>query len=108
MPIPTLATQPSTDVDPDVVRPESTTEPIAVQQRMFKGKLKIIFWFAAAGDSAGVPEERTQQDSERFEPRWVLRQEALEILSFEDDRRVVRRVLDAVDECQGVLDEGGG
>ena len=69
LPIPTLATRPTTNEDPDVARPDFSTEPIAVQQRMVKGKLKTIFWFAAVGDSTAVPEHGTQQDGECFEPR---------------------------------------
>lgn len=49
----TLATVPTAALD------GSHTEPIAVTQREIVGKLKIIFWYVAQGDSSKARVEGT-------------------------------------------------
>ncbi|MCJ1351989.1 MAG: hypothetical protein MMC33_001973 [Icmadophila ericetorum] len=80
-------------------------EPIAVQQRISNGKLKIIFWFAAKGDSASVPKNGTQQEGEDFDARWVPKDEGLKILTFNSDCQIFAKVLDAVQEGQKMWKE---
>lgn len=89
--IDSLATSP-----PDKQRPAAITEPIAVSQRMATGALKIIFWYVAMADSTIKPEEGTQQENEDFETVWVKFADVESILSFEDDRRIASKVIEAV------------
>jgi 8-oxo-dGTP pyrophosphatase MutT (NUDIX family) len=91
--IPTLATAPvshSSGKEHD----ETITEPIAVTQRVTKDDtLKIIFWFAASGDSTGEWQEGTQEEGEEFDTVWVPAGDVLQTLSFEDDRKITEMVL---------------
>ncbi|KAK4063521.1 uncharacterized protein Triagg1_9398 [Trichoderma aggressivum f. europaeum] len=92
--IDTLATIPSSlDVS---AHPKSVTEPIAVAQRVTKGTLKIIFWFVASGDSTAAPEDRPQQENEDFDTHWVSFDQVDSTLSFDDDRRIARAGINAV------------
>ncbi|KAK2763741.1 hypothetical protein FQN54_009357 [Arachnomyces sp. PD_36] len=94
--IETLATVPESDSSKTQGKENDTlvTEPVAVQQRVTKEKtLKIIFWFAAKGDSAEKQEKRVQQEGEEFDTVWMSFEDGLKTLSFEDDRRIAERVL---------------
>lgn len=71
------------------------TEPIAVSQRITAGTLKIIFWFAAQADSRMAIVEGTQQEGEDFDPVWVDVEIVGAMLSFDDDRQVARKVVEA-------------
>ncbi|KAK1141865.1 hypothetical protein N8T08_008378 [Aspergillus melleus] len=102
LPIPTLAT-PAGDVDAVEQPSSATTEPVAVSQRLVHGKLKIIFWFAARGDSTAVPDTGTQQESEDFEPLWVDLDSGVQSLAFDDDRQIARSVINIV-STSGHLD----
>lgn len=73
----------------------ASTEPIGVTQRTTDGKLKIIFWFVARGDSTAEPEKGTQQEGEDYESLWVGFSEAKEVLTWEDDGGVAGCVIDA-------------
>ncbi|KAK2804682.1 hypothetical protein FQN50_006521 [Emmonsiellopsis sp. PD_5] len=92
--IQTLATVPTTILD-SAEKQDKITEPVAVQQRVTKGgTLKIIFWFAAKGNSAERQEKReVQQEGEDFGTVWVSFEDALGTLSFDDDRQIVEEVL---------------
>lgn len=71
-------------------------EPIAVQQRLSDGILKIIFWYVAQADSSDQPTAQTQEEGEDFEVRWVCRKDAPSTMSFEEDRKIVEKALSAV------------
>ncbi|RGP81098.1 nudix domain-containing [Fusarium longipes] len=77
-------------------RPKTTTEPIAVSQRVTKGVLKVIFWYVAMADSTIAPEEGTQQDGEDFDTAWVKFDDVESTISWEDDRQIVSKAIAAV------------
>ena len=72
------------------------TEPIAVQQRMNQGVRKIIFWYIAEIDSSSPRMNDTQEEGEEFDVEWVSVENAPSKCSFEDDRRIVEKALEAV------------
>ena len=74
----------------------SSTEPIAVQQRVSMGKWKLIFWFVATADSNVPPVHGTQEEYELFDTVWVDAAEAAGKLAREDDAEVVRTVVEKV------------
>lgn len=86
-----LATVPSNTPASDRVR--RVTEPIAVAQRVTEGKLKIIFWYIAQGDSTKARVEGTQQENEEFDPVWVPFDKVASTLSFDDDRQIANRAI---------------
>lgn len=93
MRIPTLAT-PGTD---DEQTNELNTEPIAFSQRLTDNNtIKLIFWFAAKGDSTAEPDSGTQEEGEDFDPIWVHLNSAIETLTFADDRRIAERFISLV------------
>ena len=94
LPVPTLATL-AGDVEA-VGQMSATTEPVAISQRLVHDKLKIIFWFAARGDSTAVPETGTQQEGEDFEPLWVDLDSGVQSLTYDDDKQIARAVIDIV------------
>lgn len=72
------------------------TEPVCVTQREKDGVLKIIFWYAAQGDSEASEAVRERGEGEEgFESLWVYSWDVREALTFEDDREVARLVIDA-------------
>lgn len=94
----TLATIPASDSSEkreDAVENSLTTEPVAVTQRMTKdGVLKIIFWYVASGNSAEEQEKGTQQENEEgFEARWMRSEDAVKILTFDDDKQITVKAL---------------
>ncbi|KAK2745737.1 hypothetical protein FQN55_006058 [Onygenales sp. PD_40] len=91
--IQTLATVPA--ILDSAEKHDKITEPVAVQQRVTKeGALKIIFWFAAKGNSAERQEKReVQQEGEDFDTMWVSFEDSLKALSFDDDRQLAGEVL---------------
>lgn len=62
-------------------------------ERDREGVRKIIFWFAAGGNSSAVPEERMVQEGEEFESVWVGFDEAEERITHDADREVLGAVL---------------
>ena len=94
LPIPTLATPGATaKLDCGL-----STEPVAFSQRtMGDGTLKLIFWFAAQGDSTAVPDVGTQEEGENFEPVWVGLEHAVQTLTFGDDKEMAERVIQLYD-----------
>ncbi|KAL9104007.1 MAG: hypothetical protein Q9163_000985 [Psora crenata] len=72
------------------------TEPIAVQQRMYHGVRKIIFWYVAQVDSSEQQTPHTQEEGEEFEVRWVRGEDAASTLSFVEDQRIVGKALAAI------------
>ncbi|KAL1846789.1 hypothetical protein Plec18170_008930 [Paecilomyces lecythidis] len=95
LPIPTLAT-PAAAVDDQPEDPNVVTEPVAVSHRFRNNKLKIIFWFVAQGDATATPDSGTQQEGEDFESIWIDRDQAVAILTFDDDRSIAQTVIDTV------------
>ncbi|PYI01318.1 hypothetical protein BO78DRAFT_433769 [Aspergillus sclerotiicarbonarius CBS 121057] len=74
----------------------ASTEPIAVTQRVLSDNtVKIIFWFAAEGDSMAKAETGTQEEGEEFEAGWVGWDDVQGVLTFEDDRRLAGWVVAA-------------
>ncbi|WEW61330.1 hypothetical protein PRK78_006820 [Emydomyces testavorans] len=97
--IQTLATvgDSASPAEDDKEKDRPVTEPVAVTQRVTKeGVLKIIFWFAASGDSTERPKEGTQQEDEQFDAVWVPCCDVLGTLSFDDDRQIAEKVLQHV------------
>ena len=76
--------------------PGGTTEPVAVTQRMTQGVLKIIFWYAARGDSCAIREmNTTEQDNEKYDAVWCPMDEVTQLLTFHDDKTITARVIEA-------------
>jgi len=71
------------------------TEPIARTERKSGDVLKTIYWFASSVDSQGAHQQDTQQEGEDFESVWMNPDEAIERLTYHDDREVARMVIDA-------------
>ena len=91
----TLATVPGND-DVRSAIPEGTTEPVAVTQRTTQGVLKIIFWYAARGDSCAIRQmNTTEQDNEDFDAIWCPMDEVVQLLTFHDDKTITARVIEA-------------
>jgi ADP-ribose pyrophosphatase YjhB (NUDIX family) len=76
-------------------RDEEHTEPIAITQRVTKGVLKIIFWYAASVDFRAFPDLGTQQEGENFESLWTDCRHGVTALTFADDREVARLAVNA-------------
>lgn len=72
------------------------TEPIAVQQRMNQDVRKIIFWYVAEVDSTSHRMRDTQEEGEDFDVEWVCVENATSKCSFEDDRKILAKALEAV------------
>ena len=72
------------------------TEPIAVEQRMNQDVRKIIFWFIAEVDSSSQRMSDTQEEGEDFDVEWVCIENAPSKCSFEDDRKILAKALEAV------------
>jgi len=97
LPIPTLSTSATDDTTKaDGVIP-LVTEPIAVNQRLSgpSNQLKIIFWFAAQADSTLPKRTGTQQPDEDFDTLWIPMDEVERTLTFDLDRQIARKVIDA-------------
>lgn len=95
LPTPTLATPPTATQSGSET--SAITEPVAVSQRTTDRQLKIIFLFAAKGNSPAIPDAGTQQEGEDFEPLWVKVDDAVERLTFEDDRQIALYIINASD-----------
>lgn len=92
--IQTLAT-PGAAVNPAC---ELITEPVAFSQRLTDGGiLKLIFWFAAEGDSTAAHDVGTQQEGEDFDPVWLDLENAVQALTFDDDKKIAEKVIVAYD-----------
>jgi 8-oxo-dGTP pyrophosphatase MutT (NUDIX family) len=90
----TLATLHRNDVRSAI--PGGTTEPVAVTQRTTQGVLKIIFWYAARGDSCAIRQmNTTEQDNEDFDAVWCPMDEVVQLLTFHDDKTIAARVINA-------------
>ncbi|KAG4438952.1 hypothetical protein IFR05_005578 [Cadophora sp. M221] len=71
-----------------------STEPVAFSQRtMLDGTLKLIFWFAAQGDSTAVHDKGTQEEGEDFNPIWIDLGSAVDTLTFNEDKEIANRVI---------------
>jgi len=92
----TLATLPGND-DVRSAIPGGTTEPVAVTQRTTtQGVLKIIFWYAARGDSCSIRQmNTTEQDDEDFDAVWCPMDEVDRLLTFHEDKMITARVIEA-------------
>lgn len=102
LPLKTRATLPShIAVESNRKTPILSTEPIAVTQRVTNRHLKIIYWYAATGHSTAKQQENTQQDGEDFDAVWAEENEVSQLLSFDDDRQIVERVLQEVHKLEG-------
>ena len=74
-------------------------EPIAVQTRCVgEGDIKLIWWFVAAvneGEPVGLHEKH------KFEVEFYSYNEALQKLTFQDDRELVKKAIELVDSTIG-------
>jgi 8-oxo-dGTP pyrophosphatase MutT (NUDIX family) len=70
------------------------TEPfmLTIRELDEKSNVKIIWWYIAALDK-GSAADSSNEDAE-FEAEFFILDEALERLTFEDDRKVLRRAID--------------
>ena len=76
--------------------PGGTTEPVAVTQRTTtQGVLKIIFWYAARGDSCAIRQMNTTEQDEDFDAVWCPMDEVIQLLTFHDDKTTTARVIEA-------------
>lgn len=84
-------------VDPDVAEDVLNCEPssVCVEEVEGTGRVKIVFWFAARGD-AGVSGESVGRDPwvHGMEVLWVGYREAVEMMTWESDKRVIEKVLE--------------
>ena len=71
------------------------TEPIAIQQRMNQDVRKIIFWYVAEVDSTSQSMHYTQE-GEEFDVVWLGLDDASSKCSFDDDRKILAKALEAV------------
>lgn len=77
---------------------DNLVEPIGITIRdLGKGDIKIIFWFIAKAEDGASKVHGTQMATENFESTFVDAHEAVERLTFESDRDIVRRALVSVD-----------
>jgi len=74
----------------------TNTEPIYMSQRNSNGVYKVIFWYAATGDSTAHEQRRPQQPNEDFETKWTPCREAEAALSFDDDCQIFQTAWEAV------------
>jgi len=76
---------------------DDLVEPIGITIRdLGKDDIKIIFWFIAKAEDGVEKVHGTQMESEDFESTFMDAQEAVEKLTFECDRDIVRRALSLV------------
>ena len=80
---------------------EKVCEPFMLTCRHLPGNggIKIIWWYIAAIDESAevVPGE------EQFKPRLVGFEEALSVLTFENDREIVRKAIEIFEKTTMVL-----
>lgn len=68
---------------------KSVCEPIAMQiRRVGQGDVKLIWWFVAAANE-GEPVGQYEMEFHSYD-------KALQILTFEDDRELVKKAIDLV------------
>ncbi|KAH7157502.1 hypothetical protein B0J13DRAFT_171425 [Dactylonectria estremocensis] len=61
---------------------------------IYTGAFKVVFWFAAQGNSTDIPEEGTKESwEEHTVMEWVDAHEAAGMMSFKADRDVIEKVL---------------
>lgn len=74
------------------------TEPVAFSQRTVGHSIiKLIFWFCAHGDSTAAHEIGTQEEGEDLDPVWVNIENAVQTITFQDDKEVAGRVIQLYD-----------
>ncbi|KAI9933907.1 hypothetical protein ASPWEDRAFT_35880 [Aspergillus wentii DTO 134E9] len=74
------------------------TEPFMVTMRELGGDgVKIIWWYVAALDEGVVPESGGSGGEEEFTAEFFPLEEAVERLSFRNDRDVLQRAISLVD-----------
>jgi hypothetical protein len=64
---------------------------------MGDGTLKLIFWFVAQGVSTAAHDIGTQEEGEDFDPLWVGLENAVQTLTFGDDKEIAERVIQLYD-----------
>lgn len=82
--------------NPDVTESVDNCEPTAVSMYPcgHTGAFKLVFWFAARGDSQAVPDEGTMETwEEHYKMEWVDARDAAGHMSFEADGQVIEKVL---------------
>ncbi|KAK1994827.1 NUDIX domain-containing protein [Colletotrichum falcatum] len=96
----TRAPGPGDDADaPDAATArQAITEPFMLTTRSLDGGagVKLIWWYVAAVDGDTGTKEGTGGGETKFEARFFSCGEAVEKLTFESDREVLRRAIDLV------------
>lgn len=76
---------------------EGSVEPIAVTIRdLGDSEIKMIWWYISKVEESAQKVEGSQMEDEHFESVFVDAKLAVEHLTFEDDRNVVRQALEIV------------
>lgn len=70
------------------------TEPIGISFRQSDKSQKIIFWFIAKQE--GLYQEATQMENEIFTVAFYKLQDAIQKVSFEDDRAIIKKAIQLV------------
>ena len=104
--IPTRATPPAQDEsgggqqekteNPGLIKGVENCEPssVTVRPRDSSGIARLIFWFAAAGDSTAALVEGTKESwEEGWVTEWVNANDAASLMTFDDHREVIEKIL---------------
>ncbi|KAK1980830.1 NUDIX domain-containing protein [Colletotrichum cereale] len=98
----TRAPGPDEDTDaPDAATARrAITEPFMLTTRSLDGGagMKLIWWYVAAVEAGNGTKEGTEGGEAQFEASFFGCDEAVEMLTFESDRKVLRRAIDQVTE----------
>lgn len=68
---------------------------MCVEEDLERGRVKIVFWFAAKGD-ASVTAQSVGRDPwvHGMEVLWVGYEDAMELVTWESDKKVIEKVLE--------------
>lgn len=72
-------------------------EPFTLQiRRLGEGRVKLIWWFAAAVDEETPPMDRAAQEKDRYAVEFYSYTEVLDKLTFQMDRDMVKKAIELV------------
>ncbi|KAJ3506527.1 hypothetical protein NLJ89_g6817 [Agrocybe chaxingu] len=92
--IPTRAPAPGVNNVHTVEVVDNLVEPIAVTIRQPDGK--VIFWYIALVEEGVEKQEGTQMESENYKSEFLAVNRALDILTSQSDREIVKKAYDIV------------
>jgi len=76
-------------------------EPIALQtRRIGEGEAKLVWWFVAAVNEG---EPVVQHENDKFDVKFHSYDTVLEILTFKDDRELVKKAIELVTSSHGTV-----